>query len=49
MPDRRRWLNCGTVMAGLGFAVFAFFGAILLRMLCEGTGGATASSLPLPG
>ena len=27
-------------MAGLGFALFAFFGVILVRMLCEGTAAA---------
>lgn len=47
MADRRAWLNCGTVMAGLGFALFAFFGAILVQMMCEGSGGAGASSLPV--
>jgi len=41
-----RRLNCGTVMAGLGFLVFAFFGVILAQMVCEGYGGAASSPFP---
>ena len=33
-----RWINCGTVLAGLGFLVFAFFGWLLLQFLCTGQG-----------
>lgn len=32
-------------MAGLGFALFAFFGVILVQVLCEGTAAAGPASL----
>ena len=33
-----RWINCGTVLAGLGFLAFAFFGWLLVQFLCTGQG-----------
>jgi hypothetical protein len=44
-----RWINCGTVMAGLGFLVFAFFGWVLLQFLCTGEGTPGSGWMDFPG
>lgn len=37
-PAPNRYVNCGTVMAAIGFLVFVFFGWLVLQFLCTGTG-----------
>lgn len=44
-----RYVNCGTVMAALGFLVFAFFGLLLLQLLCTGEGGPASGWMHFPG
>jgi hypothetical protein len=43
--ERAPWLNCGTLFALAGFAVFVLFGAVLVQMLCHGPGGMGEGSL----
>ena len=49
MADLRRYVNCGTVLAALGFLVFAFFGALLIQFLCTGQGPPGSGWLRYPG
>lgn len=44
-----RWINCGTVMAALGFLLFAFFGWVLLQFLCTGHGTPGSGWMDFPG
>ncbi|MGH7559217.1 MAG: hypothetical protein ACREMD_15830 [Gemmatimonadota bacterium] len=39
-----RFLNCGTLLALFGVAVFALLGFVLSQILCHGPGGA----VPIP-
>ncbi|CAN5235596.1 MAG: hypothetical protein H0W36_00960 [Gemmatimonadetes bacterium] len=50
MPELSRYINCGTVLAFLGFSVFVVLGIALAQILCYGPGGAgTGGSLRYPG
>lgn len=44
-----RWLNCGTLLALAGLAVFVVLGLALAQILCHGPGGAGGGSLRYPG
>lgn len=44
-----RLLNCGTILALAGFAVFVVLAIALVQILCHGPGGAGAGSLRFPG
>lgn len=33
------WLNCGTILALLGVAVFVVLAIVLVQILCHGPGG----------
>ena len=44
-----RFVNCGTVLAALGFLVFVFFGWLLLQFLCSGSGAPGSGWMDVPG
>jgi hypothetical protein len=44
-----RYVNCGTVLAALGFLVFVFFGWLLLQFLCTGSGAPGSGWMDFPG
>ena len=50
-PDDRApgRINCGTVLAALGFLVFAFFGWLLVQFLCTGTAAPGSGWMDFPG
>jgi hypothetical protein len=45
----RRYVNCGTVLAAVGFLFFAFFGWLLIQFLCSGEGAPGSGWLHYPG
>lgn len=45
VSERAPWLNCGTLLALAGFAVFVLLGIVLGQMLCYGPGGMGEGSL----
>ena len=47
--DLRRFVNCGTVMAFLGFLLFVGFGLLLLSFLCTGEGRPGSEWMRYPG
>ncbi|HUP00483.1 MAG TPA: hypothetical protein VM737_03055 [Gemmatimonadota bacterium] len=42
-------MNCGTLLALAGVAVFVVLGYVLAQILCYGPGGAGAGSMRYPG
>lgn len=49
MTGVRRYLNCGTVLAALGFILFAFFAVLLIQLLCTGDAGPGSRWIRYPG
>jgi hypothetical protein len=49
MAELRRYINCGTVLAAVGFLVFALFGLLLIQFLCTGEAPPGSGWLRHPG